>query len=40
MKDKNKEIVHHLSEMIDKEVNLEAKRVLNLHLELQIYFDV
>ena len=40
MKDKNKEIVLHLSEMTDKEVNLEAKRVLNLHLELQIYFDV
>ena len=40
MKDKNKEIVLHLSGMTDKEVNLEAKRVLNLHLELQIYFDV
>jgi len=41
MKDKmNREIVHRLSGMIDKEVNLEAKRVLNLHLEFQIYFDV
>jgi len=34
MKDKKKEIVRRLSGMIDKEVNLEVKRVLNSPLEL------
>tara|TARA_B110000285_G_C14582662_1_gene362831 strand:+ start:319 stop:450 length:132 start_codon:yes stop_codon:yes gene_type:complete len=43
MKDKievNKETALLLSEMIDKEVNLEARRVLNSHPEHQINFDV
>ena len=40
MKDKNKEIALLHSEMIDKEVNLEARRVSNSHLEHQINFDV
>mgnify|MGYP001249567420 CR=1 FL=1 len=40
MKDKNKETALLLSEMIDKEVNLEARRVSNSHLEHQINFDV
>ena len=43
MKDKievKKETALLLSEMIDKEVNLEARRVLNSHPEHQINFDV
>ena len=37
---KNQETVLHHSGRIDKEVNLETRRVSNSHLEIRVYFDV